>query len=80
MARLIRATVWEPYTRMRRRMIAIAQLQALDDRLLADIGLARCDIVPTVDGMLDRYEDTAPRPVKRFQPAEESRHELPLAA
>jgi len=77
---LIRETVLEPNTRMRRRKIAIAQLQALDDRLLADIGLARCDIVPTVDGMLGRYEDTVSRPVKRFQPAEESRHELPLAA
>ncbi len=80
LARPIRATVWEPYTRIRRRKIAIAQLQALDDRLLADIGLARADIVPTVDGMLRRRDQPVARPVKRLPPAGESRHELPLAA
>lgn len=77
---LIRGSVVEPFARRRRRRIAIAQLEALDDRLLTDIGLARGDIVPTVDGMLARRDDTASRPVKRPWPAEERRHELPLAA
>jgi len=80
LSRLIRGSVLEPYTRMRRRKAAIAQLRALDDRLLADIGVARGDIVPMVDGMLARRDDAAPRPVKRPGPAEERRHELPLAA
>jgi uncharacterized protein YjiS (DUF1127 family) len=79
-ARLIRRSVLEPYARGRRRRIAIAALVALDDRLLADIGLRRGDIEPTVDGMLARRDDASPPPVTRFPPAEERRHDLPLAA
>jgi uncharacterized protein YjiS (DUF1127 family) len=83
LSRLIRESVVEPFSSMRRRKIAIAQLESLDDRLLTDIGLARGDILPKVDGMLARRDDTArsvSRPVKRPLPAEERRHELPLAA
>jgi uncharacterized protein YjiS (DUF1127 family) len=86
LARLIRKSVLEPYVRGRRRKIAIAQLEALDDRLLADIGLRRTDIVPAVDRMLARGDDASPPPVIRFAPVirfprvEESRHDLPLAA
>lgn len=60
--------------------MAIAQLRALDDRLLADIGLSRADIVPTVDGMLAHRDAAALRPVKRSLSANERRQELPLAA
>jgi uncharacterized protein YjiS (DUF1127 family) len=45
---LIRRSILEPYARRRRRRIAIAQLKALDDRLLADIGVRRNDIERTV--------------------------------
>ncbi len=77
---LIRGSIVEPYARMRRRKIAIAQLEALDDRLLSDIGLARGDIAPTVDVMLASRDDTVSRSVKRPLPAEDRRRELPLAA
>jgi uncharacterized protein YjiS (DUF1127 family) len=80
LARLVRRYVLEPYARRRRRRTAIAQLKSLDDRLLADIGLKRSEIVLAVDGMLPRRSDFFPRSVGRSVPAEEARNELPLAA
>lgn len=80
LAMLIRAAVLEPYAQRRRRRIAIAQLKALDDRLLADIGLSRNDIERVVDGMLACRGDTSPRPATRSLPAEDHQHDLPLAA
>lgn len=79
LARLIRRSVVEPYVRGRRRRIAIAQLETLDDRLLTDIGLERGDIEPTVDGMLARRRVAVSPPDTRFRPAEEQ-HDPPLAA
>ena len=80
LARLVRGFILEPYARRRRRRIAVAQLRSLDDRLLADIGLTRGQIELAVDGMLPRRGHTLSRPVGRGVPAEEARHELPMAA
>jgi uncharacterized protein YjiS (DUF1127 family) len=49
LARLVRRYVLEPYARRRRRRLAIAQLRALDDRLLADIGVMRGQIELAVE-------------------------------
>lgn len=78
LARLVRRSILERLARRRRRRIAIAQLKAMDDRLLADIGVARGEIERAVDGMLSLRR--AGRPAERQAPAEESRPELPLAA
>lgn len=64
--------------RRRRRRIAIRQLTALDDLLLADIGLNRNQIALADDGNLTRHGDGLWRHAKR--PAEEQQHELPQAA
>ena len=80
LARLVRRFILEPYARRRRRRIAIAQLRSLDDHLLADIGLTRGQIELAVDGMLPRRGKSFSRPVERGVPAEQVRHELPLAA
>lgn len=87
LVRVVRRSIVEPYARRRRRRIAIAHLEAMDDRLLADIGLRRSDIEFTVDGMLPRRVSDIARPVERFSPdkerflpAEKRWHELPLAA
>jgi uncharacterized protein YjiS (DUF1127 family) len=79
LARLVRF-ILEPYARRRRRRIAIAQLRLLGDHLLADIGLTRGQIELAVDGMLAPRGRTFSRSVGRGVPAEEARHELPLAA
>ncbi len=52
LADMIRKTIREPYVHWRRRNIAIAQLEALDNRILRDIGLERGQIASAVDGML----------------------------
>lgn len=80
LARLVRRFMLEPYARRHRRRIAIAQLRSLDDHLLADIGLTRGQIELAVDGMLPRRGKSFSRPVERRLPAEQVRHELPLAA
>lgn len=80
LGRPVRRFILEPYARRRRRRIAIAHLEGMDDRLLADIGLRRSDIELMVDGMLPRGVSDIARPVGRVVPAEEARHELPLAA
>lgn len=87
LVRVVRRSIVEPYARRRRRRIAIAHLEAMDDRLLADIGLSRSDIELAVDGMLPRPVSDIARPVERFSPdkerflpAEKRWHELPLAA
>lgn len=59
-ARLLRIGVVERYLCRRRRRVAVAQLQALDGRLLADIGLRRNDIERTVDGLMRRSGNTLP--------------------
>lgn len=78
LARLFRRYVLEPYARRRRRRLAIAQLRALDDRLLADIGVMRGQIELAVDGLLARGEGWA-RPSGRPLPTAAPQHEL-LAA
>jgi uncharacterized protein YjiS (DUF1127 family) len=80
LARLFRRYVLEPYARRRRRRSAVAQLRALDDRLLADIGVMRGQIELAVDGLLASRGEGWSRPVKRSLPIEPPRHELPLAA
>lgn len=80
LARLVRRSVLEPYARMRRRRIAIAQLRTLNDHLLADIGLTRGQIELAVDGKIARRGETFSRPAGRGSSVEEVRHELPLAA
>lgn len=52
LALLIRRSVLEPYARRRGRKTALAQLKALDDWLLADIGVRRNDIERIVDRLL----------------------------
>jgi uncharacterized protein YjiS (DUF1127 family) len=78
LAQLVRRFILEPHARRRRRRIAIAQLEAMDDRLLSDIGLKHSEIELAVDGKIARGVDTLSRPVGRS--AEDRPHELPLAA
>jgi uncharacterized protein YjiS (DUF1127 family) len=52
LAALIRRQLLEPLARRSERRRARGQLAALDDRLLADIGLRRGDIALAVDGLL----------------------------
>lgn len=40
--------IWTDIRRARRRRRAIADLSALDDRMLKDIGISRCEIVSVV--------------------------------
>lgn len=61
LADMIRKTIREPYVHWRRRNIAIAQLEALDNRILRDIGLERGQIASAVDGMLACRGETAAR-------------------
>lgn len=68
-AQLLRKGVMERYLRRRRRKLAIAELQALDDRLLADIGLRRNDIARAVDGLLTNRGGAAATPIRRRLPA-----------
>jgi uncharacterized protein YjiS (DUF1127 family) len=77
---LLRRLVLEPYDRRSRRRIAIAQLRALDDRLLADIGLTRGQMERAVDGVLARRGELLLRPRGRGLPAGTARDELPIAA
>ena len=78
---LIRRSILEPYALRRRRRIAIAQLKALDDRLLADIGVQRNDIERTVDSMLAaRRDDTVSPSTAPALSTEDCRHDLPRAA
>jgi uncharacterized protein YjiS (DUF1127 family) len=76
----LRRLVLEPSGRRSRRRTAIAQLRALDDRLLADIGLTRGQIEVAVDGVLVRRGELFSRPRGRGLPAGTARDELPLAA
>lgn len=80
LALLIRGSILEPYARRRRRRIAISQLRALDDRLLADIGVQRNVIEWVVDGLLARRDNVVSPPAARSGPSENRRHDLPLAA
>jgi uncharacterized protein YjiS (DUF1127 family) len=64
LALLIHRSVLEPYARRRRRRIAIAQLKALDNRLLADIGVRRNDIERIVDRLLASRDNVMPAPIK----------------
>jgi uncharacterized protein YjiS (DUF1127 family) len=80
LSQLVHRVILEPYARGRRRRIAIAQLRTLDDRLLADIGLTPGQIELAVDGKLAPRGAILTRPAERSKPAEEGRHELPLAA
>jgi uncharacterized protein YjiS (DUF1127 family) len=52
LAGLVRRQLLEPIARRSERKRARGQLAALDDRLLADIGLRRGDIALAVDGLL----------------------------
>jgi uncharacterized protein YjiS (DUF1127 family) len=79
-AQLVRRSILEPYAHRRRRRMAIAQLQALDDRLLADIGLRRNEIELAVDGRLPPRGDRLARRAQRRSPPGERRYELPQAA
>jgi uncharacterized protein YjiS (DUF1127 family) len=80
LAQLVRRSLLEPYARRRRRRLAIAGLRALDDRLLADIGLRRNEIELAVDGRLPPRGDRLSRRVQRHSPPGERRYELPQAA
>lgn len=80
LALLIRRSILEPYARRRRRKIAIAQLQALDDRLLADIGVRRNDIERTVDRLLARRDERMATPAALPLPTEECREAERMAA
>jgi uncharacterized protein YjiS (DUF1127 family) len=42
--------IWQPCRAWLARRAARAELLRLDDRLLADIGITRCDIPAVVDG------------------------------
>ena len=80
-AGLFRAVVWPfrrfaaAYARAGRESAAIRQLSALDDYLLADIGVQRGQIPAAVKGLLDRSADET-----RQRTAELLRHERPVAS
>lgn len=80
LARLVRRHVLEPYARWRRRRIAIDHLRAMDDRLLADIGVPRGQIELAVDGKLPTRGEILPRPDERRAPRKDLEDQLPLAA
>lgn len=80
MARLFRRFVLQPYLQRRRRRIAIARLAALDDRVLADIGLSRYEIEEAVDDMLAQDGSATRRQLHRPSPIDESERELRQAA
>jgi uncharacterized protein YjiS (DUF1127 family) len=80
LARLFRRYVLEPYASRRRRRLAIAQLRALDDRLLADIGVTRGQIELAVDGLLASRGEGWARPSGRSLPTAAPQHALPRAA
>ena len=72
---LARALVWPVrrlvagFRRAHREGVAIRQLGALDDHLLADIGLSRSQIPAAVAGLLDRpAEPTPAAPVATLTP------------
>ena len=77
---LIRRSSLEPYARRRRRRIAIAQLKALDNRLLADIGVRRNDIERIVDRLLASRGNTMSAPGALSSPTEDRRHDRRLVA
>ncbi len=51
--------IWRRIRADQRRRLAIAQLSALDDRMLRDIGLDRTKIAVAVDGLLANQGKTA---------------------
>ena len=58
---MLTAVLYDLWTALRRAQLrkrAIAELSALDDRLLRDIGLRRAEVKGTVDGTL-RTQETA---------------------
>ena len=73
LAGLVRRSILEPYARRRRRRITIARLDALDDRLLSDIGLKRHEIALAADCKLGRRGAGFSRPVEGHRPAAASR-------
>jgi uncharacterized protein YjiS (DUF1127 family) len=66
--------------RRRRRRIAIAQLEALDSRLLADIGVRRNDIERIVDRLLARRDNAMSASAALSSPTEDRPHDRRLAA
>jgi uncharacterized protein YjiS (DUF1127 family) len=62
LAGLVRRRLLEPLARRSERKRALGQLAALDDRLLADIGLRRGDIALAVAGLLADPRVTRRRP------------------
>jgi uncharacterized protein YjiS (DUF1127 family) len=80
LALLIRRSVLEPYARRRRRRIAIAQREALDSRLLADIGVRRNDIERIVDRLLARRDNAMSASAALSSPTEDRPHDRRLAA
>ena len=72
--------------RARQRGQAVAALRSLDDRLLADIGISRGEIVGLVEGALERGPGTSaelrdlPRPAPQAVPSEQATYQLPKAA
>lgn len=79
LAAWVRRHMVQPLTRRSERRHAIAQLTALDARLLADIGLRRSDIELAVDGLLADPRMTqrtqAPAPVLTEARFERQRHD-----
>jgi uncharacterized protein YjiS (DUF1127 family) len=80
MMRLARRSILKPYIRRRRRRIAIAQLKALDNRLLADIGVRRNDIERIVDRLLASRDNTMSGRAALSSPTENRQHDRRLAA
>lgn len=77
---LIHRSVLESYARRRQRRIAIAQLKALDNRILADIGVRRNDIERIVDRLLASRDNAMSAPAALSSPTEDRRHDRRLAA
>lgn len=78
--RLARRSILEPYAHRRRRRIAIAQLKALDNRILADIGVRRNDIERIVDRLLASRDNTMSVPAALSPLTEDRRGDRRLAA
>ena len=52
--RFIQRNILAPLRRGRRRRLAIAELEAMTDHQLADIGISRAEIPEVVDGLISR--------------------------
>lgn len=71
--------MWDTLNRNWNRRKMIVALRAMDDRLLRDIGVERCDIIQVVDGFDERELRMVPLAPRR-RPILDDQYSLRLAA